>query len=132
MLRCSATRAMTRTLHEPWPKHKRPPSARDPPSQSAAPQKTAESISRKPYDWPIRLSVGHPCLLSQSHPESALSLAVPLVPPVTPRRREGWSRDETKLGLHRSSAGQHAHPQKGPSLGRNSRGTPCARRALAK
>src|SRR3954469_21450182 len=49
MLRCSATRAMTRTLHEPWPKHKRPPSARDPPSQSAAPQKTAESISRKPY-----------------------------------------------------------------------------------
>src|SRR3954470_1213448 len=48
MLRCSATRAMTRTLHEPWPKHKRPPSARDPPSQSAAPQKTAESISRKP------------------------------------------------------------------------------------
>src|SRR3954451_4659545 len=50
MLRCSATRAMTRTLHEPWPKHKRPPSARDPPSQSAAPQKTAESISRKPYD----------------------------------------------------------------------------------
>src|SRR4051795_11787472 len=50
MLRCSATRAMTRTLHEPWPKPKRPPSARDPPSQSAAPQKTAESISRKPYD----------------------------------------------------------------------------------
>src|SRR3954453_13179775 len=50
MLRCSATRAMTRTLHEPWPKHKRPPSARDPPSQSAAPQKTAESISRKPYE----------------------------------------------------------------------------------
>src|SRR3954470_23248121 len=49
MLRCSATRAMTRTLHEPWPKPKRPPSARDPPSQSAAPQKTAESISRKPY-----------------------------------------------------------------------------------
>src|SRR4051812_37781771 len=40
---------MTRTLHEPWPKPKRPPSARDPPSQSAAPQKTAESISRKPY-----------------------------------------------------------------------------------
>src|SRR3954449_13022315 len=37
MLRCSATRAMTRTLHEPWPKPKRPPSARDPPSQSAAP-----------------------------------------------------------------------------------------------
>src|SRR4051812_10485430 len=51
MLRCSATRAMTRTLHEPWPKPKRPPSARDPPSQSAAPpQKTAESISRKPYN----------------------------------------------------------------------------------
>src|SRR3954451_5674506 len=50
MLRCSATRAMTRTLHEPWPRPKRPPSARDPPSQSAAPQKTAESISRKPYD----------------------------------------------------------------------------------
>src|SRR3954447_27079320 len=50
MLRCSATRAMTRTLHEPWPKPKRPPSAGDPPSQSAAPQKTAESISRKPYD----------------------------------------------------------------------------------
>src|SRR4051794_23489789 len=49
MLRCSATRAMTRTLHEPWPKPKRPPSAGDPPSQSAAPQKTAESISRKPY-----------------------------------------------------------------------------------
>src|SRR3954470_4457116 len=37
MLRCSATRAMTRTLHEPWPKPKRPPSAGDPPSQSAAP-----------------------------------------------------------------------------------------------
>src|SRR4051794_20123532 len=37
MLRCSATRAMTRTLHEPWPRPKRPPSARDPPSQSAAP-----------------------------------------------------------------------------------------------
>src|SRR4051794_33290462 len=53
MLRCSATRAMTRTLHEPWPKPKRPPSARDPPSQSAAPQKTAESISRKPYDLAI-------------------------------------------------------------------------------
>src|SRR3954463_1997864 len=52
MLRCSATRAMTRTLHEPWPKPKRPPSAGDPPSQSAAPQKTAESISRKPYDVP--------------------------------------------------------------------------------
>src|SRR4051812_22923746 len=41
---------MTRTLHEPWPKPKRPPSAGDPPSQSAAPQKTAESISRKPYE----------------------------------------------------------------------------------
>src|SRR4051794_20734724 len=41
MLRCSATRA------------KRPPSARDPPSQSAAPQKTAESISRKPYDTTV-------------------------------------------------------------------------------
>src|SRR4051812_33797690 len=41
---------MTRTLHEPWPKPKRPPSARDPPSQSAAAQKTAESISRKPYE----------------------------------------------------------------------------------
>src|SRR3954451_8728931 len=36
MLRCSATRAMTRTLHEPWPRPKRPPSARDPPGQSAA------------------------------------------------------------------------------------------------
>src|SRR3954470_10455517 len=51
MLRCSATRAMTRTLHEPWPRPKRPPSARDPPSQSAAPPENRrvnqpETVSR--------------------------------------------------------------------------------------
>src|SRR5215207_1302351 len=38
MLRCSATRAMTRTLHEPWPRPKRPP---DSPG-------SAESIRRAP------------------------------------------------------------------------------------
>src|SRR5215218_10570894 len=50
MLRCSATRAMTRTLHEPWPRPKRPP--RQPGIRRVnppRPQKIAESISRKPY-----------------------------------------------------------------------------------
>src|SRR3954471_13020990 len=38
MLRCSATRAMTRTLHEPWPRPKRPPVSPG----------SAESIRRAP------------------------------------------------------------------------------------
>src|SRR3954447_21303652 len=73
MLRCSATRAMTRTLHEPWPKPKRPPSARDPPSQSAAPQKTAESISRKPYQ-------GFRLVREQKHDVARLGLSLEQLP----------------------------------------------------
>src|SRR3954468_19428944 len=72
MLRCSATRATTRTLHEPWPKPKRPPSARDPPSQSAAPQKTAESISRKPYDFIIYVDESGDHSLESIDPEYPL------------------------------------------------------------
>src|SRR3954471_621218 len=55
MLRCSATRAMTRTLHEPWPKPKPPPSAGDPPSQSAAPPPENRRVNQPETVSPIRL-----------------------------------------------------------------------------
>src|SRR3954469_20354791 len=71
MLRCSATRAMTRTLHEPWPRPKRPPSAGDPPSQSAAPPENRrvnqpETVSvgacagRRPGDHVLRVWLDGP------------------------------------------------------------------------
>src|SRR3954465_8116300 len=63
MLRCSATRAMTRTLHEPWPRPKRPPSARDPPGQSAAPPENRrvnqpETVSSAPLQHAPHLGRG--------------------------------------------------------------------------
>src|SRR3954469_21508795 len=66
MLRCSATRAMTRTLHEPWPRPKRPPSARDPPGQSAAPPENRrvnqpETVSCGANEPPCRHGLPPPC-----------------------------------------------------------------------